>query len=398
MTGWSALAPALHFSNLKSFVLQSSIAPGPDPTRQLPYLPPPASRLNSGLTEIDELTTVPRLVVAHAAHVCAETPLTRRSPKGLGTVSRVLKYRSIAIVSGLLVAVGAWSALALGQSRRRGEYEVYPCRHKPAHDVEKLLADLLPTDSSVHLVVDEKSNSLLLRGPAEAQQIAKTLLQHVDRSEAAPGTDARPPAAVVKAYDVPAADLDHCVGCRAGDLRPTQRRADHVITGHAPDHRAGACRSCRRSLPGDWPKSRRASPASPETGVPAAPAPTAAHEAERVITLRTLDAAGMEQRLIALFGRRLRVTQRDGTAVYVLPRGLPAGPRILPGSSASHGRTRAARSRWSLSLRRWWTRWTRADNRAARPVRCMSNARRPPSSKRPWMRTAGASRRRCRPS
>ena len=39
---------------------------------------------------------------------------------------------------------------------------------------------------SVHLVVDEKSNALLLRGPAEAQKIAKTLLQHVDRPDAAP--------------------------------------------------------------------------------------------------------------------------------------------------------------------------------------------------------------------
>ena len=71
------------------------------------------------------------------------------------------------------LVVGACSMGLLAQTGGTGEYAVYPCRHKPVQTVEKLLRDLLPTDASVHLVADAKSNSLLLRGPREVQTLAK---------------------------------------------------------------------------------------------------------------------------------------------------------------------------------------------------------------------------------
>jgi general secretion pathway protein D len=232
-------------------------------------------------------------------------------------VSRVLKYRSVFISLCLLVTAGAWSPWAFGQSARKGEYEVYPCRYKPAHDVEKLLSDLLPADPSVHLVVDAKSNALLLRGPAEAQQIAKTLLQHVDRPDAAP-TNSQPDTTVVKAYDVPAADLDRSLGVvralcgQRRDVKATSSRDTHQIIVLAPPelHAVIAARLAQGFAP---------SPASPDEVAPAdSPTPSSA-DTERVLPLRALDAEGIEQRLIALFGRRLRVAQRDGSEVFVLP-------------------------------------------------------------------------------
>jgi len=61
-------------------------------------------------------------------------------------------------------------------------YEVYQLHHKSAADVEKVLADLLRDRApQTHLVVDPRSNRLLLRGPDEAQQIARQLIDSLDR-------------------------------------------------------------------------------------------------------------------------------------------------------------------------------------------------------------------------
>ena len=139
----------------------------------------------------------------------------------------------------LTVAAIAWSCTVFAQGTGKAEYEVYPCRYKPVRDVEKLLTDLLPNDPSVHLVVDEKSNSLLLRGPAEAQKIATTLLQQVDRAAAVPATP-QPDTAVVKAYDVPAVDLDRWSGVvralcgQRDDVRVTTSRETRQVIVLAP--------------------------------------------------------------------------------------------------------------------------------------------------------------------
>ncbi|NLX54970.1 MAG: hypothetical protein GXY58_07650 [Planctomycetaceae bacterium] len=236
-----------------------------------------------------------------------------------------MKYRPILLALCLLVMIGGGSALVFGQAARKGEYEVYPCRHKSAREIERLLSDLLPADASVHLVVDEKSNALLLRGPAEAQQVARTLLQHVDRQEAAPAPSA-PQAATteVKAYTAAADELDRSLalvrsicGDRS-DVRVTVSRDTQQIIVLAPAELQAA-------IAAQMPQEAPAELAEPV--VPAGHAASASNaDVQRVLPLRSLDAAGMEQRLIALFGRRLRVNQRDGAAVYVLP---VASQRVL---------------------------------------------------------------------
>ena len=101
--------------------------------------------------------------------------------------------------------------IAPAQDAGRAEYEIYRCQHKSATEVEGLLRDLLPDDPSVHLVVDTKSNTLLLRGGPEVQKVATSLLAQVDRpaTMAAVRTSGTP---VVKAYDCPPGQLDRWLG------------------------------------------------------------------------------------------------------------------------------------------------------------------------------------------
>ncbi|MHB0956033.1 MAG: secretin N-terminal domain-containing protein [Pirellulaceae bacterium] len=215
----------------------------------------------------------------------------------------------------LAVAAFAWSCTALAQSNGKAEYEVYPCRHKPVRAVESLLADLLPNDANVHLVVDEKSNSLLLRGPATVQQLAKALLEQVDRATVADRPTDSP--AVVKAYNVPASDLDRWSGAiralcgQQSDVRITaSREASQIIVLAPPElHAAIAIRLTQGLSP---------SAAAEASGRPGTAQPPNA-DVERVLPLRALDPEGMEQRLIALFGRRLRIAQRNSIDVFVLP-------------------------------------------------------------------------------
>ena len=207
------------------------------------------------------------------------------------------------------------------------------------------------------------------------------------RANSQPGTT------VVKAYDVPAADLDRSLGVvralcgQRSDVKVTLSRDTHQIIVLAPPelHAVIAARFAQE-LP--------AAPASPDEVAPAgSPTPSSA-DTERVLPLRALDAEGMEQRLIALFGRRLHVAQRDGSEVYRLASCTATRPGILRGSGPPRWYMPAGRSHWSLSLRRWWTHWMRAVNRATRRARCTSSERRPSSWKRRWMRTADASRKR----
>jgi general secretion pathway protein D len=86
----------------------------------------------------------------------------------------------------LALAQGAWA-----QSGAAGEYRAYPLKYKAAADVERVLAEMLAgMGDSTHLVVDSKANQLLLRGPDGAQQVARQLIESIDR----PAPDRRPPA------------------------------------------------------------------------------------------------------------------------------------------------------------------------------------------------------------
>ncbi len=237
-------------------------------------------------------------------------------------MSKVKKHRFLIIRTCLLLASVCTSpSLASGQAVRKGEYEVYACQHKSARDVEKLLADLLPSDPSVHLVVDERSNALLLRGPAGAQAIARTLLQQVDRPEPVPGdTQSSPP--VVKAYQVQSAEFDRllelvrmiCAERRDARVTASRGTSQIIVLGPPELHAAVAARLAQGP-----PASAAFDPGGSAASSVSSSASAAVADAERVLPLRSLDAVGMEQRLIALFGRRLRVSQRDGLEIYILP-------------------------------------------------------------------------------
>ncbi len=262
---------------------------------------------------------------------------------------RVLLYRIAFGSLWLALVAGLPTVSARGQGAGKAEYQLYQCQHKAAAEVEKLLKDLLPSDPGVHLVVDTTSNTLLLRGGPEVQQIAKSLLEHVDRpaSTAVPRAEST---ALVKVYHCPAEQMDRwlaAVRAICGDAPGVKitvaRESNQVFILATPElHEHVAARLAQSS--GEWStanpageagqqesepatgtqQSPRRLPAAPRSPVgnqaPAAPlAQAPSNDIDRLLHLRSLPASELEQRLIALFGRRLRATQRDGREVLILP-------------------------------------------------------------------------------
>ncbi len=91
-----------------------------------------------------------------------------------------------------LVTAGVLLSLALGgealsQGEASGEYRAYPLKHKAAADLEKVLKELLGSSGeSTDMLVDRAKNQLLIRGPEAAQQIARQLIESLDRPPQAP--------------------------------------------------------------------------------------------------------------------------------------------------------------------------------------------------------------------
>jgi len=98
--------------------------------------------------------------------------------------------------------VGLWRGVpAHAQSGSAAEYQIYPVRHKAVAEVEGMLAELLrDLGAETHLVADERGNQILLRGPAKAQQIARQLIETVDRPPPTPLAEGK---SVLKAYRCP---------------------------------------------------------------------------------------------------------------------------------------------------------------------------------------------------
>jgi len=88
---------------------------------------------------------------------------------------------------------------AFAQGEAKSEYQAYPLRHKAAADLEKVLKELLVgSGESTDLLVDGQKNQILIRGPQTAQQIARQLIESLDRPpEARPPAPAKP---VVRSY------------------------------------------------------------------------------------------------------------------------------------------------------------------------------------------------------
>lgn len=107
----------------------------------------------------------------------------------------------------VLVLAAIVSNRAPAQEAASAEYQVYSVRHKPVRDVERMLIELLGNfGDRTHLVADPGKNQLLLRGPDAAQQVARQLIQSVDRPAPRAVPTKRKSQPEVKAYQLNRAD------------------------------------------------------------------------------------------------------------------------------------------------------------------------------------------------
>jgi len=103
-----------------------------------------------------------------------------------------------------LAGVAAWTLLSLGiacaasaQMPGPSDYRAYPLKYKSASEIERMLRDVLPgLGSTSHLMADGQTNQILLRGPEQAHQVARQVIDSADRPELAAPTE--PP--IVQSY------------------------------------------------------------------------------------------------------------------------------------------------------------------------------------------------------
>lgn len=92
-----------------------------------------------------------------------------------------------------LAGVAAWTFLAIGiacaasaQMSAPSDYRAYPLKYKSASEIERMLRDVLPgLGSTTHLMADGQTNQILLRGPEQAHQVARQMIDSADRPESA---------------------------------------------------------------------------------------------------------------------------------------------------------------------------------------------------------------------
>ena len=187
---------------------------------------------------------------------------------------------------------------AFGQAGTKAQYEVYSLKHKPVAEVEKMLAEMLADLSAeTHLVADPRANQILLRGPQQAQQIARQLIQSVDRPAAGPA--AEKPA--VKGYSCPKgrlADVANSLRALYSGRRDVRIAADPkaarlMILAPAEVHKAlpRQLAALGAQVAGD--------------GTAPTPAPPVAPK-EQFVALAHGRVEGIEPKLRGLFGSRLR--------------------------------------------------------------------------------------------
>ncbi len=110
-----------------------------------------------------------------------------------------------------LVGVGAWVLVTLGiacaahgQGQAPLDYRAYPLKYKSAAEIERMLRDVLPgLGSTTDMMADAQTNRILLRGPEQAHQVARQLIDSSDRPDV-PGPAEQP---VVQTYPCDASRL-----------------------------------------------------------------------------------------------------------------------------------------------------------------------------------------------
>lgn len=134
-----------------------------------------------------------------------------------------------------IVLAPAFCRAVMAQPNAAGEYQVYRLRHKPAAEVEKTLAEVLSDfGPAVHLVANLRENQILLLGPQAAQQIARRLIDSVDRAAVEraaverPRVETAPATPMLEAYPVPNGQID-AIGARLR-ARFAERRDVRVVS------------------------------------------------------------------------------------------------------------------------------------------------------------------------
>lgn len=217
---------------------------------------------------------------------------------------------------------------APGQST--AEFQVYPLRHKPAAEIEPLVRQML-ADGSAQVVADPQQNQILVRGPAEAQQIARQLIESVDRP--APAREAVKP--VIKAYPVDAARIHKT----ADSLRATYAGQDGIriaVDGNGAKLLILASPEVHETLTRQFSDPAPAA-AGLESRLPLEPL----HQPKQVfVSLARTRPDEMQSRLVEVLGPRLARLQREQAAspgyLYSDPEGRRAELAVDASRNAVH--------------------------------------------------------------
>lgn len=150
-----------------------------------------------------------------------------------------LSQRLCLVVALLFAAIGfiRWDTL----SAETIAFEAYSLRHAQPEQARQMLSELLgDLAGQTQIVVDARKRQLLVRGPAEVQQMTRQLLKELDRAQPVPA--ARSQASephTLRSYTCSAGRLDECVAILrqrlAGIGRVTIDRNRNRIMVVAPD-------------------------------------------------------------------------------------------------------------------------------------------------------------------
>lgn len=112
------------------------------------------------------------------------------------------------VVSLLLAAIGfiRWDTL----SAETIAFDAYSLRYAEPEQARRMLNELLgELAGQSQLVVDSRKRQLLVRGPAEVQQMTRQLLKEIDRAQPVPESQASAPS-VLRSYSCSVGRLDEC--------------------------------------------------------------------------------------------------------------------------------------------------------------------------------------------
>ena len=213
-----------------------------------------------------------------------------------------------------VVALGGawvlWNLVARAGDSRTRDFQPYPLQYVLAGDITPTLATVLPEGTEV--VADRQANRVLVRGPAESQEIAQRVVKSLDQVDSAQpkASDAPGDEPVLKAYRCPPGKAEEVAnalraefGSAAGArIVPEQRTSQVLVVASPAIHAQIAGRLAGTQATVVVPRSGQGrSPAGPGTAGSASPQATGPSD----IQLRNSTAEQIEAVLVGALGSRL---------------------------------------------------------------------------------------------